>query len=320
MWPADNLFDVKRDNPTECDDPGIAAMPVIVETGPHTGRLIVAYWGQEGGHNADPARVLYRNPDLQWSEAPIIINQILQSGVPTDVGAVNHSHVPGEYVFNTAPGIAIDRASNDIYVVFSGEVTGEGNPDLFVTRLVVDQVTGVISYLPALVLRLTDTMLGETAGAAQIMPALAIDQYGGLNILYYSINGDGIITPKYLRIRSFAVPLTTPLVVRQLAAPFSAPPGRFIGDYQGIATGGCLVYPCYMAHAEGQVPSIFVNRINLCIADVSIDGDVNSLDLAAFASSYIASSPEADLDQDSAVDASDLLLFQQGYTCECGSP
>jgi hypothetical protein len=178
------------------------------------------------------------------------------------------------------------------------------------------------------------------AGSAQFMPWACVDTVGGLNVMFYTISraqdphstDRPWVAAMYFRIPTFSAP-PQPNVARMLTPTDFQPADdlfrpnvpHIMGDYNMIASGGCWIYPAYMSNHENTPlqpsgPAIYMNRIKVCIADVTADGAVTGDDAIAFGSAYIAGAPEADVNENGVVQPSDVALFQEAYTCGCGTP
>jgi hypothetical protein len=204
------------------------------------------------------------------------------------------------------------------------------NVDIYIAKF----TDGGETLLPANVLRLTDAMLGDPEGADQFMPAIAVDQWGGINILYYRTT-DPDNTPSdqtylramYARIHSFSgtspsltVKALSPSSFRSVVPPMpTEAPFATVGDYQWICVSACSVYACYMSTLDFGLGverySIYVQKVTLCAADADTDGSITPNDPIAFSTLYAACDPRADLNNDGCVDAYDFSLFLTAYTC-----
>jgi hypothetical protein len=211
------------------------------------------------------------------------------------------------------------------------------NLDLYLARLSLDPFSQAMRFTPADTIRLTDSLLGEPAGADQIIGNVAVDAYGGINLVYYSVSpdgrypyGDGSLpsyTPRYARFSRFPAPSSSfglklanlAPAFNPLAAPFTSSSTVIFPEYHGITSSGCMVYTTYMSAHSGTY-GIYVNAINLCIADTSVDGFVTEVDPPIFADQYVTHNSAADLNYDGVIDAADVLIFQTSYQCGCGAP
>ncbi len=158
---------------------------------------------------------------------------------------------------------------------------------------------------------------------------MATAKYGGVNLLYFRI---GPVAPpttealpepdvvvEYVRIASFGVPLTQPVVVRHLTSPWRAVGA--LQDYLTIASSGCNIYACYpKAESDGMSQNVYISRISVCVADVDSDGVVDEQDITAFTNAYLTTQTAADVNQDGVVSPGDIQTFVTGYSCGCGVP
>jgi hypothetical protein len=78
--------------------------------------------------------------------------------------------------------------------------------------------------------------------------------------------------------------------------------------------------PSLRPDAHSGTYGIYVNAINLCIADTSVDGFVTEVDPPIFADQYVTHNSAVDLNDDGVIDAADVLIFQTSYQCGCGAP
>ncbi|MGH6961312.1 MAG: hypothetical protein ACREE7_12565, partial [Dongiaceae bacterium] len=148
----------------------------------------------------------------------------------------------------------------------------------------------------------------------QFMPALAVDTYGGLNVLWYDTRHvaqsdsatHAFLDAYYARITDFAAPAQAYEEHRLTGVSFSTAPGfagAFIGDYQQIAAAGPLVYPCYMSAHQGT-QHYYTHQIDVrgLAGDANCDGEVNNFDIDPFVLAlldpvaYQAAFPDCDID------------------------
>src|SRR5690606_7701575 len=137
------------------------------------------------------------------------------------------------------------------------------------------------------------------------------------------------LSARYARIYPFSG--TNPQILMRVLSPadFKAAvppmpvnaPNKFIGDYQWIHAEGCSVYACYMSTRDFAAGvdryGYYLQKITICAADSDSDGFITSDDPIAFGSAYIASSPNADLNSDLLVNATDISIFTTAYQCQC---
>ncbi len=316
----------------------VAIIPVVLTGPPHAGR-VVCVWRPT--NPADPSYPLGRTPETMYSDdggatwlppgGPISLDH---SGADL-IYAVNDVDLPDRAVgvnVNTVPGVAVDPTdSRLVYVVFWGKSSAftelDGNVDLYVAQ----SRDGGASFDPKDTLHLTDDLLGDTVEAGppvdQVLPAIAVDQFHGVNVLYYAQTqtAAGIFfLPKWARITDFAGQVKPSQVTTRALGPAFARPvltGGGVGslrDYMMIAASGPLLYATYASTQEASM-NIYVNRIDLCRADVSPDGVVDSADLLAFGAAVGTGSAAADVNNDGAVTGEDLSEFVQAFVAGCGA-
>ncbi len=239
--------------------------------------------------------------------------------------------VPGKFRLPNPAGAAVDPRNDWIYVVYSARrEIGSQNLDLFVAR---STTRGDGFENPV---RLELDAAPGAQGPDQIMPWIAVDAFGGLNILYYdtrhmdqSLGDDhphAVLDAYYSRVTNFG-PTPSIETVRLTLASFdtstqyedyildpigNASFNQFIGDYQQITAAGCSVYPHYMSLQSGQ-RHYYTHRINICPTDVDQNGTVDQADYVLFFNLYPVSDPRADINRDSVVNLPDAVLFQALY-------
>jgi hypothetical protein len=238
---------------------------------------------------------------------------------PTGVG------VSGQFSSDLAADPAHDGT---VYALVSGHSADDpnsGNTDIFLFR----SQDGGRSFPFEDRLRLTDDLIGLSnapAGSQQFDAAICVDVYGGINILYYqdSPTDAANLRAWYIRLTNYSA--TNPTQMGRFVAPlsqtFHVPDGgvttNYIGDYQGIATSQCYVYPCFMS-TETHHYTMYVTRILLpeCLtadADFNGDGAVNIADPVAFVGAFTNGLPSADVNRDLAVNAADFATYMNAYS------
>lgn len=315
---------------------GNGAAPLVIPSGLNKGRIVVAF--APATFTTTPRRWIYADwsvaqQRLVWSQA----GDFAQARVPGssalhEIVGTGTADLPGPIVAANFPGIAVDPTNPlKVYVVFAGRSDPDTpNSDLYVAQ----SLDGGATFDPSNTLHITDAMVFDDLGTDQFMPWVAVDGYGGVNLLYYraptteSVNP--ILQARHARIVSFSAGSTTPLSVRPLSAQFFAvaPPQTlplpgagsiWMGDYQMNAAKGCIVWVCYVTTEEGTY-NTYVRRLDVCMADIDSNGAVESADVLAFANAYEAASPAADVDGSGTVNAQDAARFMEAYNCGCGTP
>ena len=262
-----------------CHYRGWGAGPVVLSTG----RIVVVMGDEKSGpnwlYNEAKPYVVYSDDGVDWKpdnpDAPIRVADH-PSIVATTVGNACANTCPqpdcgstpcGDTPFRVdrrknAPSIAVDRWNfiDDIYVAFYAKSSPESsNTDLLVSRGVEDD-TGVLSFpiTPDQLLVLTDSLLGLTAdtyGPDQLVPAIAIDACGGVNLMFYDNRHDEAegdwVDVYYARIMGFGTP--NPIVQQWRLTPQSFRvdnlAGAFLGDYHNltVSADGNTLYAAYIA-------------------------------------------------------------------------
>lgn len=328
-------IEVHHNNSPNCEIEAQGAFPLVIPGGTHRGRVVVPYRRDlDCPPQNSQIEVLYSdteclpdsNPLVEvWQPpAPIVLNRATgPSGIEVITQAI------GETLL--FPAAAVDPVQPDlVYVIFTGHPTAASNPsDLYIAW----SLDGGTTFFPSgasgqQTLRLTDAMLGDPEGTEQTLPAICVDSVrgtvgpGGVGIFYYA-KKDGLTTPRFAWIKGFQIPLQGPIFAKNLSAAFPDVPN--LRDYYGITAKGCTHWPIYVTPqaVSGQLwgpNSVWTNRITVCDADSDFDGVITSNDPLAFASQYIAQSPDADLNGDAEVGPADVVRFQESYACGCGAP
>jgi hypothetical protein len=332
FWsPMAPAFSIRRSGGSPCDENGHAAMPVIVQGGTSMGRIVVAFMRYFEG----PTAVIHSDDGgSTWSFDPNSNDGAIDHAGAAQIVVPSASDIPASQTnnwnsLNFFPSITTDPTNpSNVYVAFVGTADQSGsdrNLDLYVAL----STDAGATFSAGNVRRLTDSELGDTAlseSADQIFPSVAVDGYGGINLLYYLVDDDGQLNAKYAKLPSFtASPFVAKLNDPFTPDVFSTNEGNFIGDYHMIGASGCTVIPAYMSVHEDPTThdrryAIYVNHIKICEADADDNGLVDAGDPPAFASQFLVTDPRADLTQDQAVDAADVLRFQETYICGCGAP
>ncbi len=343
-----------------CHFRGWGAGPVVLSTG----RVVVVLRDEKAGsgwlynHDGKPY-VVYSDDGSDWK--PDSVEQMILVAPGSAAAATTvendcqytcpHAGCGGTPCGDTpylvdrrknAPSIAVDRWTfiDDVYVAFYAKSSPESsNTDLVIARGVEDN--GILSFpiTPDQLLVLTDALLGLTAGTHgpdQLVPAIAIDACGGVNLMFYDSRHDPDLTDAeewvdvyYARIMGFGT--ANPVVQQWRLTPqrfrVDNLPTGFLGDYHNLSVSadGNTLYAAYiardMADPENGPRTCYLHRINVnpCegfLLDFNGDGTVNEDDTAVFLAAFDAKAPEADLNLDWTVDAEDLTLFLDRYADE----
>ncbi len=237
---------------------------------------------------------------------------------------------PGNFRLHSFLGATVDPITDTIYVVVSARLAqGSQNLDLYITRS-----TNRGDSFEAPVHLTLDAVAGPE-GPDQIMPWIAADAFGGLNIIYYDTKhmdqtlGDlhpyATLDAYYARMINYDASTIqtfrlTPSSFNTNAADPYEDPGlpQFIGDYNGIATAGCFVYPGYMSiQVSPPMRHYYAHRVDLCPIDMDANGVVALSDLSLFLTLYALADPRADIDRDGVVTSADIASFQAAFPGGC---
>jgi hypothetical protein len=300
---------------------GAATSIAIVSNGVRRGRVIVVLSGFFGS----PLWTRSDDDGTTWSQPQVTTSSALGQagelgGLPTAPG-VTARPFPSTA---TAPADGVDPGL--AVIVFAAESASlPGNVDLFIA---VSTDSGE-TFPEQNVYRIDDKQLlapGEAPGQTdQVMPAVAIDPLGGINLLYVNSRDSDVsggitrVAVRYARFPSVAS-LTGPAFVRDLSPLFALTSQFRIGagahDYQMIVSAGCALYAAYAYPADGGVGSIFVRRITVgpCgTADADTDGAVTAADVALFSAAFPVAGQAADVNMDDRVNARDVLDFMGAF-------
>lgn len=321
-----------------CRFMGSGHAPVILPSGVNTGRAVVAYMNGDPT-DSDPGeaianalpRVVHSTtsmPELLWNPSIARINYPV--GSPDRIFAVDDTAIPGTFGVASYPGIAFDPTNPSVvYVIFAGQRGSKtnGNHDLYIGR----SNDGGVTFESSRILRLSDFLLSAPEGSDQFMPWVAVDEYGGVNILYYQTRTDPPYTEAnpgvdayYAHIPSYSASISQPIYRVRLTPTsftFNVPPlpnVQSLGEYQMVCATGCYAYVCYVSTHEGAynyyVRQILVNAA--CVVDFNQDSDLNALDMQAFLNGYADQDPRADIDANGVFSASDVAEFVNAYNSQ----
>jgi hypothetical protein len=297
---------------------------------------VVAHGRLNSSSDGETPWVLFSDTQgSSWSESITAGGQghIITSAGNENINPAEGGHLPGTFVFHNFPSIAVDPTNPlRVFVAFAGRSSPTANNvDLYLAL----SRDGGTSFVTNDVLRITDTMLHETTllggnSPDQFMPAVTVDNTGGVNIMYYTTSNpddetsDRVqLSPRVCRIRSFTESLSQPLMVWQLNQPFfvdvvpiTSP--QFVGDYNGATAAGCISWFSYTSTHQGSY-AIYVTRLDACatVADTDTNGAIGVADGSLFTSAYLETAPPADTNHDGKVDLEDVLAFQQSVACGC---
>lgn len=292
-----------------------------------------------GRYNANLPYVVYSiDQGLTWlppSEQPIRVAE--NSGIQaTTIEVAGTGGDTPEQIDRRkcAPAIAVDYATtpNHVYVAFyARSAPGSTNTDIYISLSTDGGETFPSDSLH--LLHLTDYMLTGQSGATsvpdQVMPAIAIDAYGGVNVVFYdNRNAPDPADPNswadvyYVRITGFGT--SNPGIFQKRLTPRTFLLGTtFLGDYHHFAAAGTnpqhALYAAYIATAQdggGQwaEQNCYLHRITfLFLSDLNQNGEPDPGDIALFTAAYNTKTSLADLNADGMVDEKDTTLFWEDY-------
>lgn len=338
---------VKPDNPGPngdvCDYGGWGSLPVVTDSGLVVATVLDREPEGAGKYNARKPYVVYSDsagehwwpnfsaPNIPGAAMGVEACPIWSTGPIGDFS-------PKVDRRKCAPTIAIDRSKtpNWVYVAYYARseaghpLTEDRNADLYVFQsrdggvTFDDQLNG---------LHLTDAMLGVPPGGLidqgpdQIVPAMAIDCTGAVNLIYYDNRNDQ--APGYdseyfdiyhTRIANFNTPQMQVTTTR--LTPTAFPAEMFMGDYQTLAPAGPTGKKLYAAYIAREPVgngwsglNCYVRKItiNLCAADLNANGMAEGADAQAFSDAASTSSAVADLNEDGQINTEDLDAFVWSY-------
>ncbi len=337
-------------SPPRCDYEGWGVAPVVLDASPLSdGRVVAVLRDQKpqigGKYNFNRPYVVYSDDGIDW-QPDDGFNPIRIGNDPSIEASTTKVTGSGDTPFkvdrrNHAPSIAVDHAPtpDEVYVAFCARAaTGSTNTDIYISRsLNADTNISFPGPSNSEFLHLTDALLGITGGddgADQFVPAIAIDQCGGVNLMFYDNRHDcdGVNASKewvdvyYARITGFGT--TTPSVFQARLTPNPIRVDHlgdnphdplFLGDYHNLTVSGDgkTIYAAYIARdaadPEHGRTVCYLHRINInCagpLSDFNGDGEVTQGDADTFAAAWAAGRGEADVDLDWRVEPADLQDF-----------
>lgn len=307
---------------------GVSTAPVIVPVDPNRGRLVVPFsfrLGSVGWTRSDTEGVAGL-----WTEAEFFSMDANNELILNLPGIVSPGYHPIAF-----PSAAVSADGQTIVAEFTARHEPTGGIDLYVA---VSRNRGQ-TFERLDIFRLDDSQLrvpGEDPLLTiQSQPAVALDQDGGVNLLFVNARGPDVtddatfVTIRYARFASVNH-LTQPAsFVRDLTPRFPTtnryPIGTGRNEYHGLVHAGCVLYAAYPrtdpAAGPDGVASVYAVKIAVgdCgVADVDGDAAVTSNDAVAFASAYISAAPEADVNLDQVINSGDLAAFTTAYSAVTG--
>ncbi|MEX2218959.1 MAG: GC-type dockerin domain-anchored protein [Phycisphaerales bacterium] len=325
----------------------IATATAVVRHGIRSGRLVLT----QSDNESHPQWMQTDDGGITWSNALPIVEH--STGQIRDLVGVGSNIVPYGMRARTFPSMAVDpNDSSIVYIIFSARDAGAGNAsnvDLFVAY----SENGGETFPPQQVFRLTDRQLAIEGSpdveADQLIPAIAIDGEGGINILFiHTTSPDGPNTPTppaqrtlanvyYARFTDRTQLAATPFIDDLTPGGFEVSPivngsglsiGFNLNEYMMLDAVGCTVYAVY---CRTEIPPVTGDRLGTvcfrrisvtdgCMADSDGDGAITANDPPAFMNAYAAGAPRADMNLDGTVNAQDGVAFLSAYAAASGTP
>jgi hypothetical protein len=303
--------------------------PLVVPGGARAGRLVLAMRERTEEGGALPPMVAYAD-NLGSAPGP--------SGRRWEVGQRLNCYGPGGaplYVAGAAaslPSAALDPGDpSRVYVCFIGSAVPNGPADLFVALGDTQADTGALTFSPGNTVRITDELIAPGEGPCEeSRPSIAIDQTGGINILFrrtLAASPPPNSAVRYAHWNSFAA-----LAAKQrpFLATLTPEHDPWIGghfDYEMITQAGCRLYAAYPSPHSGSW-DLYVRVIGpglscpgcCAIADRDGNGTLDARDLGVFFAAAASGDPLADVNGDGVVDASDWSAFLLGYAGAAETP
>ncbi len=349
----DNPASSPCENTPTCNYRGWGSMPIVLDDGQIIAvvRDTNVTAGAAGCYNERRPYVIWSNDDgyswLPGNSVPIQLGLGLVESIGVKVPESSISDTPF-YVDkrNCAPSIAIDRASNAVYVAFAGRsdrdhsTEADWNSDIWIFRGIRESngTNWIFGNDADQALHLTDEMLGlapntDGKGPDQFVPAIAIDCAGAINLMFYdnraetqapdiadSVNSAGRpVDVYYARIRNWTS--GTPDVYTKRLTPVSiniVPGDGFLGDFHTIAAGGDQgkwFYPVYISKKNGvrtcYTHAVFIRE---CLSDLNMNRAADGGDVDLFWDAFVEDNPMADVTDDGFINSDDVDEFVDVYS------
>lgn len=322
---------------------GTGPAPVVLSlSSTQPGRLVTVYEVPGNGTSSNFVRVEtsynqtpHNNLSANW-ESPELLN--VERGTSNlDIFPIDSvTAFAGPLAVGQHPSICLDPNNpNRVYVTFIGSSTeyaptGDQNTDIYIAR----STDGGATF--PLLQRLTDEMLRDIDapgasqfehGSDQFFPAITVDGYGGINIVYMRMphaspnDTNPPVDVSYIRLTEFPLATTarlTPLRLTPLYNMFPQTAPR-VGDYLSITSHKCVVYMMYPKVEDDPVNlcNAYITRVSVCVADSDNDGAVTISDVGAFAQGFANMTQATDLNTDGQHTGTDVECFLNAYTCGC---
>lgn len=366
---SDPIYPVSRTSvtPGDAGDAGQGVCPAIVAVGPNAGRLIVAHHPPDdtlGTHNPNPPVLMWSDnggepiggqsswdyaqtsTGSQGSAAPprpgeLAVAHFVGDPTPVDIRGIYEGDHPVGVVDVNNPSVCVDpRNGNLVYAAFAGKPTNSSSGATYL--IIAQSINGGATFAPdrTIIIGPSNLVLpsGQPIGQSVLfMPAIAVDQWGSVNILFYRHAPDGMredVQAMYARVpaadyTAAGLPtLSAPTL--ELAPAFdSRKTFGWVGDYNMIDVRGCLAVAGFVSGHEnwpsafeGMRAQIYVSRINLCaptdnLADLDGNGVVNVADANLFFGYYGTGDARADMTGEGCVAMPDVTNFLQRLSCGC---
>ncbi|KAA0222251.1 MAG: exo-alpha-sialidase [Planctomycetota bacterium] len=340
-WPAGVRME-PLNHPGDCRWVGLGAMPVVLDTG----RVVVVNLSRfESGdriYNDLLPFVLYSDDDgatwLPDADVPVAVAE------DSNIRYARPEDTPNGLDRNVNyPSIAVDPTDNsNVYVAFTARAestldAADRNTDVYLSR----STNGGLTFpdVPIHLVPLTDLLLtgqpGGLRGPDQVMPAIAVDACGGVNVLFYDDRHDADLNDSvhwydlyFVRITGYGTPEQAIQQIRLTPTSFLLTPAAgFLGDYQhmaaappGAATPTATVYPAYIAMAKDAnfqwtQQNCYMHKIQILCGE-SLGGYGGGEGALVFEKLCGDGVLDSDLNGDGSVDAGDQAMFCEIYDSE----
>lgn len=329
------------------DYEGWGKTPIVLDDG----RIVVVNTDRQpalgGDYNQNLPYVVYSDDaGLDWKPddlPPVLVadaslSHIVATQVEED-GPVGDT-TPGIDRRKCTPSIAVDRSDpqdNQVYVAFYAravedhDLTQDRNTDIYIARS--SDRGQSFPLLPDHIMQLTDYMLtgqvGGQVGPDQLMPAIAIDGCGGVNVVFYDTRNDPNFEDEehwadlyYVRI--VGLPEGSPAIQHQarLTPQSFKLGGAFLGDYHHFADAGTnqkTLYTAYIATAmDGNggwtEHNRYLHKVQVfCVGNLGLEEGPEPDDVDRFMEAYEACELHADVSGNGEVNEEDYKLFWDAY-------
>lgn len=348
---------IEPDFNNDCDWSGSAMNPVVLDSGrivsvqrdktedPYNGMRPYILYSDDGGANwlsNDAHTAIKIDPD--GDSFPTTIDVVDDTNCQVGVAGDTPQDIDQR---RCGPAIAVDRAPepDHVYVAwYAKSAQNATNTDIWIAK----SEDGGASWSSddLFQMQLTDSMLGvdgdPSTGVDQIMPAMAIDSCGGINLMFYDNRFDPDRNDRnewvdcyYVRLTGFGPTAQVDHVERLTTETFPVGPctqagagygAGFLGHYHNmdVTTDGRTLWFAYIARSpipNGWDKNCYAHRAVVnCPTPTDLNGDglTNESDAVLFTNAWTAQEPEADVNLDWIVNTSDFVTFVDWYMQETG--